>query len=127
MYFDQVKLTVIFRNVGKGVFEELIDQAGPGIAAAHSSRGCAFGDFDNDGDLDILVANLNEPPSLLRNDLHSANDPRLHFGLGTEKTADIEIYWPSALKQQLKSIVANQLVTVKEGSAIIPGLGWPRR
>jgi len=55
MYFDQVKLTVIFRNVGKGVFEELIDQAGPGIAAAHSSRGCAFGDFDNDGDLDILV------------------------------------------------------------------------
>ena len=36
---------------------------------AHSSRGCAFGDFDNDGDLDILIVNLNEPPSLLRNDV----------------------------------------------------------
>ena len=60
---------VIFRNLGNGRFEELIEQAGPGVAAPHSSRGCAFGDFDNDGDLDILIVNLNEPPSLLRNDL----------------------------------------------------------
>ncbi len=60
---------VIFRNLGKGIFEELIDQAGPGVAAAHSSRGCAFGDLDNDGDVDILIVNLNEPPSLLRNDV----------------------------------------------------------
>jgi hypothetical protein len=60
---------VIFRNLGNGKFEELIDQAGPGVEAAHSSRGCAFGDFDNDGDLDILIVNLNEPPSLLRNDV----------------------------------------------------------
>src|SRR6266516_2957418 len=59
----------IFRNLGKGVFEELIEAAGPGVAAAHCSRGCAFGDFDNDGDVDVLIVNLNEPPSLLRNDL----------------------------------------------------------
>ncbi len=60
---------VLFRNLGKGKFEELIDAAGPGIAAAHCSRGLALGDFDNDGDLDVLITNLNEPPSLLRNDL----------------------------------------------------------
>ncbi len=60
---------VIFRNLGNGKFEELIDGAGPGLEALHSSRGCAFGDFDNDGDLDILIINLNEPPSLLRNDV----------------------------------------------------------
>jgi enediyne biosynthesis protein E4 len=60
---------VVFRNLGNGKFEELIDEAGPGIAAVHSSRGCAFGDFDNDGDVDVLVVNLNEPPSLLRNDV----------------------------------------------------------
>jgi hypothetical protein len=60
---------VIFRNLGAGHFEELIEQAGPGVAAAHSSRGCAFGDFDNDGDVDVVVINLNEPPSLLRNDV----------------------------------------------------------
>ncbi|MEO8370506.1 MAG: CRTAC1 family protein [Candidatus Solibacter sp.] len=60
---------VIFRNLGNGKFEELLDTAGPGIAAPHCSRGCAFGDFDNDGDIDILVVNLNEPPTLLRNDV----------------------------------------------------------
>ncbi len=60
---------IVFRNLGNGRFEELIDEAGPGVAALHSSRGCAFGDFDNDGDVDILIMNMNEPPSLLRNDL----------------------------------------------------------
>jgi hypothetical protein len=64
---------IIFRNLGNGKFEELIDQAGPAISQPHCSRGCAFGDFDNDGDLDILVVNLNEPPSLLRNDLSGNN------------------------------------------------------
>ena len=59
----------VFRALGKGQFEELIDEAGPGVAAMHCSRGCAFGDFDNDGDLDILILNMNEPPSLLRNDM----------------------------------------------------------
>ena len=39
----------------------------------HSSRGAAFGDFDNDGDVDVLVINMNEPPSLLRNDYAGRN------------------------------------------------------
>jgi hypothetical protein len=60
---------VIFRNLGNGKFEELMDQAGPGVASPHASRGCAFGDFDNDGDIDMVIVNLNEPPSLLRNDV----------------------------------------------------------
>ena len=65
---------LIYRNLGNGKFEELIEEAGPGIAAAHSSRGCAIGDFDNDGDLDILIMNMNEPPSLLRNDLKAPDN-----------------------------------------------------
>ena len=60
---------VVFRNLGKGRLEELMGEAGPGIEAAHCSRGCAFGDFDNDGDVDVLIVNQNEPPSLLRNDV----------------------------------------------------------
>jgi hypothetical protein len=60
---------VLFRNISNGTFEELETQAGAGITAAHSSRGCAFGDFDNDGDIDVLIVNMNEPPSLLRNDI----------------------------------------------------------
>ena len=62
---------LVFRNLGDGRFEELIDEAGSGVAAPHTSRGCAFGDFDNDGDMDVLVMNMNEPPSLLRNDVSS--------------------------------------------------------
>ncbi len=64
---------IIFRNLGQGRFEEMIDQGGPGISAAHASRGVAFGDFDNDGDIDILIMNQNEPPSLLRNDVSGGN------------------------------------------------------
>ncbi len=64
---------LVFRNLGDGRFEELIEEAGSGISAAHASRGCAFGDFDNDGDMDILVMNMNEPPSLLRNDVSGNN------------------------------------------------------
>jgi hypothetical protein len=41
---------------------------GPGITERFSSRGAAFGDYDNDGDIDVLVLNLSDPPSLLRND-----------------------------------------------------------
>ena len=43
------------------------------MAEAHASRGAAFGDFDNDGDIDVVVWNRNEPPSLLRNDLKGGN------------------------------------------------------
>jgi enediyne biosynthesis protein E4 len=64
----------VFRNLGDGIFEELIEEAGPGVAAPHCSRGCAFGDFDNDGDIDVLIINLNEPPSLLRNDLRGTTN-----------------------------------------------------
>jgi enediyne biosynthesis protein E4 len=64
---------ILFRNLGKGRFEELTDEAGPAIGSRHCSRGCAFGDFDNDGDVDILIVNGNEPPSLLRNDVTGKN------------------------------------------------------
>jgi len=149
---------VIFRNLGGGKFEELIDQAGPGIAAPHSSRGCAFGDFDNDGDIDIVVINMNEPPSLLRNDVNggghwlkvkllgsaigatviarygaktqaqpllsqssffSVNDPRLHFGLGAEKSATLEIRWPSGRVERIPAVESDRLVTIRESAGIV--------
>ena len=154
---------IIFRNLGNGKFEELLDQGGPGISAVHSSRGCAFGDFDNDGDIDILVVNLHEPPSLLRNDLktksnwvkvklvgvksnrsaigatvvahyggrkqaqavlsqssfYSVNDSRLHFGLGDEKVAELEIRWPSGEREKITGVPVNRLVIVEEGSGIV--------
>jgi len=154
---------IVFRNLGGGRFEELFNEAGPAIAAPHSSRGCAFGDFDNDGDIDIVIMNMNEPPSLLRNDnagrnhwlkvqleattsnksaigarvtahyggrsqaqeimsqasFLSVNDKRLHFGLGPETFADLEIRWPNGEEQMFPRVPANHLVLIREGVGIV--------
>jgi hypothetical protein len=59
---------LVFRNLGNGRFKDVTAECGPAVAAPHSSRGCAFGDFDNDGDIDVLVMNMNEEPQLLRNE-----------------------------------------------------------
>jgi hypothetical protein len=64
---------LLYRNLGHGHFEELFDEAGTAILVPHSSRGIAYGDFDNDGDMDMLVVNLGEPPSLFRNDVSRKN------------------------------------------------------
>ena len=69
-YFDAYKHAnprLLLRNNGNGTFTDMSSRSGAGITDRHSSRGCAFGDFDNDGDVDVLIMNMNEPPSLLRN------------------------------------------------------------
>jgi enediyne biosynthesis protein E4 len=59
---------VVYRNTGNGHFKDVSGTMGPGISERYSSRGAAFGDYDNDGDVDVLVLNMNDLPSLLRND-----------------------------------------------------------
>jgi hypothetical protein len=160
---------LMYRNLGDGTFEEFIEAAGPGVAAAHCSRGCAFGDFDNDGDLDILIVNLNEPPSLLRNEVAGAhhwlklkligtrsnrsaigarvrvsyagkqqvqevmaqssylsvNERRLHFGLGSVETANVEIRWPSGAVETFDKVKAGLLTVIKEGAGIVSSAALP--
>jgi hypothetical protein len=59
---------VLYRNLGNGKFEDVSLNAGPGILESVAGRGCALGDFDNDGDLDVVVNCVNDVPQLLRCD-----------------------------------------------------------
>ncbi|MBC8165096.1 MAG: CRTAC1 family protein, partial [Bryobacteraceae bacterium] len=59
---------LLFRNQSGRGFEDMSLKSGEGVRAEHSSRGLAAADYDNDGDMDLAVTNMNERPSLLRNE-----------------------------------------------------------
>lgn len=155
---------MMFRNNGHGVFEDVSAHLGGDFLAPRVSRGAAICDFDNDGDLDILVNNNGQAPQLLRNDggnanhwleilligtksnrdavgarvmLHagtlvsydqrkggtsyqSAQDPRLHFGLGSSTKVDtLEVQWPSGAVTRLSNIPADQIIAIQEGTGLV--------
>jgi hypothetical protein len=58
----------LYRNLRNGQFEDVTKMGGAGITAAAAARGCAFGDYDNDGDVDVVVNCINGVPQLLRCD-----------------------------------------------------------
>jgi enediyne biosynthesis protein E4 len=59
---------LLYHNQADGTFEDVTSLAGEGLELRRSGRGVAFADFDNDGDLDAVINNQNDPPTLLRND-----------------------------------------------------------
>jgi len=166
----------LYRNLRNGQFEDVSLNGGGGITTPAPARGFALGDYDNDGDLDVIVNCVNAAPQLLRCDsaLHrswikirlvgvksnrtgigaritvtaltgtppltampdaplkqmsevrscdgyySANDLRIHFGLGDAKKADaVEIRWPSGTVDTLKDLDVNRLYVIQEGGKIL--------
>jgi hypothetical protein len=79
---------MMFRNNGRGMFENVSDKLGADFQLPRVSRGAAIGDFDNDGDLDILINNCGQPPQLLRNDGGNANHWLEIFLIGTKSNRD---------------------------------------
>jgi hypothetical protein len=171
VHYEEPKL--MFRNQGHGVFENVSPKLGADFLLPRVSRGAAVGDFDNDGDLDILVNNCGQAPQLLRNDggnsnhwleilligtksnrdgvgarvkvsagdlvlydqrkggmsYQSAQDPRLHFGLGQNSRIEaVEITWPSGIVTKRSNLKSDQIVAVKEGTGIVerpfPRVAW---
>jgi len=167
---------LMFRNEGNGIFTDVSRQLGPDLQAATVSRGLAAGDYDNDGDVDLLLINNGGPPQLLRNDggnanhwlgvlligtrsnrdgvgarlkltagdrmlsdqrkggmsYQSAQDPRLHFGLGSRTKADLlEIRWPSGTVTRLTDIASDQILAIQEGAGVVkypfPRVGSPQK
>lgn len=152
---------LLFRNKRDGTFED-VSRVLADIPDA-SRRGAAFGDLNNDGNVDVVVLNIDGPPSLLLNlggnrnhrvlfrlvgtksnkmaigarvkvtagklvqigevesggSYLSQNDPRLHFGLGTEPRMDqVEIRWPNGNMEMLKDVPADFIYTIVEGEGI---------
>ncbi len=156
---------VVYRNLQNGKFEEISESLGPGILEKVTGRGLAVGDFDNDGDLDLLVNCINDVPQLLRCDSQlknnwlkikavgvksnrsgigarvyctsivdgkphrqmdevrsggsylSQSDLRIHFGLGSATSADLEIHWPSGVVDKVKDVKAKQILRLEEGKS----------
>ncbi len=79
---------LLYHNAGDGTFEDVTSIAGPGLELRRSGRGVAFADIINDGHLDIVVNNQNDPPTLLRNDGGNQNHWVSVRTVGTKSNRD---------------------------------------
>ena len=121
---------LLFRNKGNGRFEDVSEKVGASFRQAVVGRGAAYLDFDNDGDLDLVLTSSNGPARLLRNDNGNSNDMLRVKAIGTRSNRDaigarITIRQPNG---------SHQLQMVKSGSSYLSqselpltfGLGRPQ-
>ena len=97
---------LLFRNLGDGKFEDITAQLGAGFALRKTSRAAAFGDYDNDGDIDILITNWNQTVDLLRNEGGNRNNWIQVQAVGTKSNR-------SAIGARVK-VVAGELTQYAE-------------
>ncbi|MAF09881.1 hypothetical protein CMK11_05455 [Candidatus Poribacteria bacterium] len=78
----------LLENRGDGIFDDVSAFAGDGLSLHKVSRGAAFGDFDDDGDIDLLVTNCGQAPDLLRNDTPGGNHSLTFELVGVQSNRD---------------------------------------
>ncbi len=105
---------ILYQNLGNGKFQDISEHAGPGLLEKHSSRGAAFGDFDNDGAVEIAVNNQNDSPTLLK---QAANPPGHWILLKLEGTRSNR----SAIGARVKLVAAGRAQTgeVRSGGSYL--------
>ena len=116
----------LFENLGDGIFADVTDRAGPGLAIEKVSRGASFADYDDDGDMDIFVLNLNDKPDLLRNDDGNRKNYLLVETIGRVSNRDgigtrIEI--EVAAKRQVNEVRAGSSYLSHDDMRVHFGLG----
>jgi hypothetical protein len=119
---------LVFRNLGDGRFEELIEE--PSLlrndvtSGGHWLKVLLVGVTSNRSAIGARVTarygdRLQAQEVTAQSSFYSANDRRLHFGLGPVTAADLTIRWPNGATEQVANVAANQLVVIREGAGVI--------
>ncbi|MFL6215440.1 MAG: CRTAC1 family protein [Blastocatellia bacterium] len=103
---------VLYRNLQNGRFEDISERVGGPVMQPTASRGCAFGDYDNDGDIDILINTVNALPELLRCDSTNQNNWITIKAVGTKSNR-------SGIGARIKCVTedGNQIDEVRSGGS----------
>ncbi len=119
---------LLLRNNGSAIFQNLREQAGPAFDTGYSARGLAVGDFDNDGDPDVVFTCLNGRPVLLRNNV-GQDKAWIGFELrGTKSNRDAigaKITVSAGTRQRVRWIVGGSSYLSSHDKRIVVGLGVP--
>jgi len=105
---------LLLANNGDGTFANVSETSGPALKIKQVSRGAAFGDYDNDGDIDILVVNSNQPPSLLKNEGGNQKNWLMFETIGTTSNRD-----GIGARITVKSGQRSQIREVKSGGSYL--------
>ena len=110
---------VAYRNLRNGRFEDVSGQLGPGIAEKVTGRGMAIGDFDNDGDLDVLVNCINDVPQLLRCDSGPVKNNWIKVKLVGTKSNRSGIGARVVCTAQVDGVTRRQMDEVRSGGSYL--------
>jgi len=116
----------LFRNNRDGTFTDVSKTAGAGLSVKMVSRGAAFGDYDNDGDVDVLVTNLNQPPTLLKNEGGNKNHWLTIKTVGTKSNRDgigVRIKLVAGGKMQIREVKSGSSYMCQSDMRVHFGLG----
>jgi hypothetical protein len=109
-HHEYVEEASLLRNKGDGTFQDVSDRSGQYFKEKYVGRGVAWADIDNDGDIDLLVINLNDAPKLLRNDGGNKNhwltvDARLKFPTGTRDAIGARVTVITGALKQIEDLI----------------------